>query len=85
MARPVTFLLTRLSLVRAAWLVLLLLGNLTMASAIMHRDTISASTLVGVGLLTFYANFGGLLLFIARDANYYLAGIVPPGARGGPP
>lgn len=71
-------LFTRLTLVRIAWIPLFLLANLVMASAVINRDAIPLGTLLGIGLFTFYTDFGGALLFFARDADYYLVGLAPP-------
>ncbi len=63
---------------RAFWVVLIIFGNIVFASAVIHRDALPWDVLAGVSLFTFYTDFGGALLFLARDADYYLAGMEPP-------
>ncbi len=62
---------------RIAWFFLLIFGNLVFAAAIVQRATLPLDVLVGLGLFTFYTNFGGALLFLARDADRYLIGATP--------
>lgn len=62
---------------RIAWAFLLVFGNLLFAAAIERRASLPLEVLVGVGLLTFYTDFGGALLFLARDADRYLVGAAP--------
>jgi hypothetical protein len=49
-------------------------GNLIFAAALVQRDVLPLDVLVGLGLFTFYTDFGGALLFLARDADRALLG-----------